>query len=247
MKRRVLLVFVVVVLAPVFVATQNQPSRPDNRQKTQQTNAPPTVSTNKSGGDDARKGTNNPQWWDKFVTWPEGIATLALILTLCAIIWQAVETRRSVGAVANSQRSWLITIGVDRPDLQQVWINKASIRFKVIGNSPLRLLEGNLTYEVVPSKVDGPPGSFGSFVPNLPKRPKYGDIIDYTNSPSLGKVHPPDGEVGIATSLESTILTAQDVKALEDGECFLCVYGFMRYKDPVVSWKRRETRYCFAC
>jgi hypothetical protein len=131
--------------------------------------------------------------------------------------------------------------------LQQVWINKASIRFKVIGNSPLRLLEGNLTYEVVPSKVDGPPGSFGSFVPNLPKRPKYGDIIDYTNSPSLGKVHPPDGEVGIATSLESTILTAQDVKALEDGECFLCVYGFMRYKDPVVSWKRRETRYCFAC
>ncbi len=42
--------------------------------------------------------------WHEFVSWPEGITAWSVILTLCAITWQAFETRRSVNSANKSIR-----------------------------------------------------------------------------------------------------------------------------------------------
>jgi hypothetical protein len=228
------------------MAIQHQPTGPQNGENTQQATQSSAVAANKSGGDNTPKSKQGPRWWDKFLAWPEGVATSALIVTLCAIIWQAVETRRSVGAVMNSERSWLLAEGVDNPDLQQVWINKATIRFKIVGNSPLRIMEGELIYTTVASRPDGKPPTMHK-KPNLPQEPIYAEPVNLADSPSMGRIHAPGDPVAVEIPLKSTFLTPENVKALEDGNCFLCVYGFLRYQDSFVSWKRRETRFCFAC
>lgn len=40
--------------------------------------------------------------WHRYFTWPEGVTAWAIILTLCAITWQAWETRRSVRETGRS-------------------------------------------------------------------------------------------------------------------------------------------------
>jgi hypothetical protein len=93
---RVFVVIAILAFAPVAVAIQNQPSSAQDRQKAQQANpiAPISVNCNCTAQTDDSK--NKPQGWHKLVTWPEGVATWALLFTLGAILWQAVETRRSV-------------------------------------------------------------------------------------------------------------------------------------------------------
>jgi hypothetical protein len=245
MEARLVLIFAVISFAPVFVPTQNHPAAAKGQRDAQQTSPAASVSINCNCTDQAKSRNDQPQGWHKLVTWPEGIATWALIFTLAAIIWQAVETRRAVGASANSQRSWLLAEGVDKPDLQQVWINKATLNFKVIGNSPLRIMEGKLIYTVIGSRPDKPKVFYKK--PDLPERPAYGEPLNLADSPSMGRIHAPGDPVTVEIPLESLFLKPENVKALEDGESFLCVYGFVRYRDSFISWKRRETRFCFAC
>ena len=246
MRNYVAIFGIVLLHAPVVVATQNQPSSTGNRQNAEHANPATPISVNCNCAPQADNSKGKPQGWHKFVTWPEGIATWALIFTLAAIAWQAMETRRSVEATANAQRSWLLVTSVDKPDLQQVWINKATVRLKVIGSSPLRALEAKLVYAVLSSRPRGnPEGAYKE--PDLPKQPNYGEPLDLTDSPSMGKVHTPGDEIRIEITLEDMFLTADHAKALEQGQSFLCVYGFIRYRDSSVSWKRRETRFCLAC
>ena len=63
----------------------------------------------------------------------------------------------------------------------------------------------------------------------------------------MGRIHAPGDPVAVDIALESMFLTPENFKALQDGNSFLCVYGFLRYKDSFVSWRRRETRFCYAC
>jgi hypothetical protein len=50
----------------------------------------------------AAYANDGPHGWLKFVTWPEGITAWAIIFTLGAIVWQAVETRRTAQAALMS-------------------------------------------------------------------------------------------------------------------------------------------------
>ena len=50
----------------------------------------------KAGND--TEGGYQPPVWAKFVTWPEGVGAWAVILTLLAIAWQSIETRRAANA-----------------------------------------------------------------------------------------------------------------------------------------------------
>jgi hypothetical protein len=101
-------------LAVIFVSSQNQPSSTQNERQEQQAN--PTVSRQEATAhNDAQDSKNDPKWWYKFIAWPEGIATIALIFTLAAIIWQSYETRRaakaankSIEAFIRSERAWVI-------------------------------------------------------------------------------------------------------------------------------------------
>lgn len=57
----------------------------------------------------AETGKPHPQWWDKLLSWPEGITAWAVLLTLYAIVWQAWETRKAaeaaVAQVANAEKT----------------------------------------------------------------------------------------------------------------------------------------------
>lgn len=89
---------IAIIFAISLVATSGQQQRP-TRERQRETQQPPpavTITTNESSAHYEQKDADKPQGWHKFVTWPEGIVTWAIILTLGAIVWQAVETRRSV-------------------------------------------------------------------------------------------------------------------------------------------------------
>jgi hypothetical protein len=119
------------------------------------------------------------------------------------------------------------------------------LHLKVIGNSPLRALEAKLIYAVVPGRSRVPNGFDRE--PDLPEQPNYGEPLDLTANPSMGRVHMPGDEMTVEITLENLFLTADHATALDKGDSFLCVYGFVRYRDSSVSWKRRETRFCLAC
>jgi hypothetical protein len=99
---RIFVVVAIFALAPVTVAIQNQPSGAQERKGTQQASPATPVSVNCNCTNQADDSKNKPQGWHKLVTWPEGIATWALILTLGAIVCQSIETRKAVKA-ANAQ------------------------------------------------------------------------------------------------------------------------------------------------
>jgi hypothetical protein len=52
----------------------------------------------------AQTGKPQLQWWDKLLSWPEGITAWLILLTLYAIGWQSWETRKSAQAARNSIR-----------------------------------------------------------------------------------------------------------------------------------------------
>jgi len=61
-----------------------------------------------------------PQWWNKFVSWPEGATATAIILTLAAIVWQAVAATSAARAardanlhIVRSERAWLKAVVVE--------------------------------------------------------------------------------------------------------------------------------------
>lgn len=57
-------------------------------------------------------------WWYVLIAWPDGITVWALLATLGAIVWQAVETRRAatgaINAAEATQRSIELTIHMQR-------------------------------------------------------------------------------------------------------------------------------------
>src|SRR5882672_11770449 len=87
----------ILTLTPIAVSGQQQTSAGERQREAQQASLPSsTVTTNDSSTHYKQSDTTKPEGWHKLITWPEGIATWALMFTLGAIIWQAIETRRSV-------------------------------------------------------------------------------------------------------------------------------------------------------
>lgn len=107
MKTRIFVVFVFIVLTPVLVAVQNQPSGTKNRKDAQQANPTTPISVDCNCAPQADDSKHKPQGWHRFVTWPEGIATWALIFTLGAIAWQSIETRRATNSQRDKERARL--------------------------------------------------------------------------------------------------------------------------------------------
>jgi len=89
----------VLSLAPMAMASQQQKASGQSQGNAQQVTPPClTINADQSTTNYQPQEKEKPQGWHKFVTWPEGIATWGLLLTLGAIIWQTVETRRSANA-----------------------------------------------------------------------------------------------------------------------------------------------------
>jgi hypothetical protein len=84
------------------MTAQNQPSGANKRHNAQQAIPTAPISVNCTCASQAGDSENKPQGWHKLVTWPEGIATWALILTLAVLIWQAILTRIAARAASSN-------------------------------------------------------------------------------------------------------------------------------------------------
>ena len=89
MKAGIIVVLAVIVAAPIFVSAQNEASGTQRRENKQQPKSTSPISVNCNCTSETNDGKDKPQEWHKLVTWPEGIGTWALILTLGGILWQA--------------------------------------------------------------------------------------------------------------------------------------------------------------
>ncbi len=120
-------------------------------------------------------------WWYVLVAWPDGIAAWGLLLTLGAIAWQAVETRRAAGASADSAKAALEQAKIARQALRLQFRPKLGVRsisleesensfhVKVVianrGGLPAYIHGGDITLSWLykhPSKMDIKPMILGS-------------------------------------------------------------------------------------
>jgi hypothetical protein len=89
-------------LTSIALAVDNQSSRTQDKGSAQQTNPPTPVSVNCNCTTPANDAKDKPRGWHKLIAWPDGIATIALIFTLFAIIWQAWATSKATNAMRES-------------------------------------------------------------------------------------------------------------------------------------------------
>ena len=241
MEARVVFVFVIIVLAPISVTAQNQPSGTQSRQKAQQPTPTTPISVNCNCTSQATDTKDKPQGWHKFVTWPEGIATWALIFTLGAIVWQAIETRRaaqaaskSVVAVINSERAWL-TVKIEnfntpkKTDDPKPFISISAV-ITNHGKTPARTKKIFITKCQIPVQ-DGRRG----LPSELPPIPDYSCDTVVTVEAIVAPNEPLEGI--------SVYITPEEAVAINAREKTLYVYGFVEYSDTI-NGKDHKTGFC---
>jgi hypothetical protein len=104
---RIFVVVAILAFAPVTMTIQNQPSGAQDRKGAQQANPATPISVNCNCAAQTDDSKNKPQGWHKLVTWPEGVTTWAILFTLGAIVWQAIETRRAAQATVRYTQSFI--------------------------------------------------------------------------------------------------------------------------------------------
>jgi hypothetical protein len=228
MGTRVMFVFAVIVLAPIFVTAQNQPSGAQNRQKAQPANPVPPLSVNCNCVTQTDESKDKPHGWYKLVTWPEGIATWAVILTLGAIVWQSWETKKAAQAAR------------DGVELQ---INKERARVRIIVNDPI-LSPNNAGVHWTLENYGTTYAFIHVALIRLVLTSEREIVSDYSKCKSvfIGKSIKPDTKLPLLalTQLEPSGLTANQIMEITKGTLFVHFYGFVKYQDLFDHrWRRR--------
>jgi hypothetical protein len=243
MKTWIVIVLSIVIFAVILMAAENQPSGAQERQSAQQAKPATPISVNCNCAPQTDDSKKKPQGWHELVTWPEGIATWALILTLAAIVWQAVISRNAVAValkqvnyMAASERAWVMDTSVilsagakDRPEgSDQVFIQCAA---KNEGRTPARVLGMNAI--VANGPVSDPGKTWDKKLYSFPKTltPKWTILPDKSSA-----LHCPVN--GLTGQPGQTIR-----KATVDGETSF-IHGVIKYWD-VFSETDRFTRFCY--
>jgi hypothetical protein len=104
---RNLILLAILAFAVPTVPQQQKPTGQQDARKSQrdakQADVPTApISNNQATSYYEQPRENKPQGWHKLVAWPEGITAWAIMLTLGAIIWQALETRKAAIAARDS-------------------------------------------------------------------------------------------------------------------------------------------------
>ncbi len=180
--------------------------------------------------------------WHKFVTWPEGITAWLIMLTLGAIVWQAIATARAANAalmqanhLAASERAWVTVMPyIWSPDFYPVWehgdpippdpkglmptAHQLPMKIKNVGNTPAKI-EGLAAHYI---RIPKPPTEAMS------AEPDYGEIDHEID----GRFLIPNDELAITPRLmPKATLTKIDVKAIQCQDEFLYAYGIVFYRD----------------
>lgn len=192
-------------------------------------------------------------WWYALIAWPDGITTWALLATLAAIIWQAVETRRAAnataeaanaayGSVTYAQIQWKAMKEKERARLEvragsfkinqlaQYWHVKATIEIRNIGSG--RAFIARNAGKLVASPI-------GSTVPDIDdfwslSLPE--PFIDPSSDPIEIPLHASPSEEHMPADLNDF---TRDVLA---SRLTLRLIGFVEYDSVGARW-RREFRY----
>ncbi len=112
---RVMIFAVGIALAPIALAVDNQPTSAQNGRNAENASPPPAINVDCNACAHADQGKDQPQGWQRFVKWPEGIVTWAIVFTLIAIIWQSWETRRATTSQRDKDRARLFVELSDDP------------------------------------------------------------------------------------------------------------------------------------
>jgi hypothetical protein len=227
-----------------FTKTQYKtPNGSDNERSTQANPFIVQVQHNQEAVQPARsqdKGDDRPKGWHKFVTWPEGWTTWAVIFTLGAICYQSHWTRKAVDAAFESANG---IAKIERP-----WVLIEKIRFTKPGTVPFFL--GNVeperfhftlkNYGRTPARIT----ALHSRVdlgdsPNDPPHPEMFDLEEAALNPHII----PQGDYRDESApLEKPMLAKEHLEILSDA-LFLWAYAVVRYED--VHGNKYQTRVCY--
>jgi hypothetical protein len=244
-KRIVSLKYVIIVAFIIavsfYVYDKDQKVRDQYVQQCQQRNA--GINSKSSTIEDCDKGAESairhlPLLYRVF-EWPEGITTLAILLTLLAIAEQTKETRRATEAALKqsnhmiaSERAWLVMTSISKESngaMPMYWW-----RIKNVGLTPAKIIETQAV-----CRIDM---AFSEF----PEQPEYsrpielndrllapGDSMDFCTfwSDTTGGIHKNE-------SLESP--------GMEIITYHLVGYGYVKYR-TVLDSDVHESRFCDDC
>ena len=249
------------LLSPFALAQVNTPAKPVNASKSThhqaQSASPKSEPRSAASLKEVHKGNIEPQqsppnqkaelpknddpdytFWALILN---GALTLITLAIAIAGIFQARAAKEGADIAMNSQRSWIVEIGVVGPEMTHDWVKQIQCRFKVIGNSPALGLESAFRFHLVNSKKKG-----SLFEADLPPIPNYGsEICTLENTPEMGKVRAPGDEFTVSPMLEGMFLEPEDVNAINAWQKFACAYGYVKYRDAFSRSKIRETRFCY--
>lgn len=245
------MIALLICLAVLSAAHQQNPSHNQERPTEPASGAgvAPNLPANKPQPKQERsKGSEKMDWFYELIRWPEGITALAIILTLGAIVWQAVETRRAADgakqaaeaallnaqAVVNSERARLYFVVDKKMDSAKHGVAIFTIYAINNGRTPAELTGLRGPVEKICKSI----GELPIPMPDPPYKPS-------------NKWHVlPDEQYFICTFVPaSTSMTARSIElAQESGESIndqeRIVCGEVLYKDGISS-EDRHSRYCF--
>lgn len=207
------------------------------QQAAQQPNAPiPLGVDNNQPQNNAQKSSGNLPSWHRLFTWPDGMTTWAILLTLWAVAWQANETKKAAEAallntqaVINSERPWIVmTIGQGKKPNE--FLLKAVNR----GRTPAAILSAG---EAVAIIEPGTP---------LPAVPKYTRVKKYEAPVMLIQ-----GEYQTVLEFDRKHLRSlcddrERFAKAEECSQMTYIFGNVIYKDLLASAEAspHETRWC---
>lgn len=212
----------------VYVSVQNQRAA---EQAVHQADQKPKAGAPSLGHEEPQENTKNPQrnppGWYRFFTWPDGMTTWAILLTLWAIAWQSNETKKAAQASRDSVALFLakerarLTIKIGRYAWQKAGFGTYEpgpiMEFIVANLGPTHAFDCRLFVSYLPSESEAPV-----------QLPEMKEIeTRRTMKAQCRDSHPP-------LSLE-----LNDVQAIINGRAFLQVAGKLTYTD--VFGEDRET------
>jgi hypothetical protein len=231
-----------------LMATQKKTSAQDSAGEPKQLLPTINETNNCAPAQQKEHSAEEMQWWNKFVTWPEGITAWALIFTLFAIAWQAClmqihakHLRSLAEHIAMSERAQVflytkktqlpVLIPIDGPPAQpgEHIFAHCVISLKNFGRTPAYV--SVCEFEMQLGNSEKSPPSLGFYEKQF--------------KPSIYTIAPKEHWVFQATLQPDVFINSATLKEINAGTRFLWLCGVVRYNDVFGGKKRRpETRVC---
>lgn len=219
----------IIAFAMIAMPGQNQtPSQNQTKSPRYEVPTAPSINYDNQSTHYKDKDSDKPQGWHKFVTWPEGIGTWAVLATLLVIsiqsYWTAVaasSASKNVEAVMNTERGFVLIdwddVGClyEPPTPVEEWRPCLFWNARNTGKSPVFLIERCVSFVALKDMAD------------LPDIPVYPAPVSIQDEPVI-----PDKKSDPFWEELKTDLPFLEIEpAYRSGRIVLYAYGYVRYHD----------------